>query len=168
MSFLLGKTLFQGANILLTNEGDVKLADFGVSQYISSREAKRRTLIGTPFWMAPEVTISQSASEHVMQSSKCCLQMAVGDAGSGYNQLCDIWAVGITSIELAETQPPWYDLHPQRVLALLASSKLKPPPGLKDKAKWSTDFHNFVKVALTKNPKKRPTAEKLLKVSSPS
>ncbi|CAG0884133.1 unnamed protein product [Cyprideis torosa] len=133
----------KGANILLTDGGNVKLADFGVSQYISSREAKRKTLIGTPFWMAPE--------------------MALADHGGGYNQLCDIWAVGITSIELAELQPPWYDLHPQRVLTLLASSKLKPPPGLKDKTKWSPDFHNFIKVTLTKNPKKRPTAEKLLK-----
>ena len=64
----------------------MKLADFGVSQYISSRDAKRKTLIGTPFWMAPEMA---------------------EDDGAGYNQLCDIWAVGITSIELAECQPPW-------------------------------------------------------------
>lgn len=81
----------------------------------------------------------------------------------GYNQLCDIWACGITSIELAELQPPMFDLHPMRALFLMSKSGFKPPT-LKDRDKWSPTFHNFVKVALTKNPKKRPTAEKLLQV----
>lgn len=81
----------------------------------------------------------------------------------GYNQLCDIWACGITAIELAELQPPMFDLHPMRALFLMSKSGFKPPT-LKDRDKWSPTFHNFVKVALTKNPKKRPTAEKLLQV----
>lgn len=89
--------------------------------------------------------------------------MAAVERKGGYNQLCDIWACGITAIELAELQPPMFDLHPMRVLFLMSKSGFKPPT-LKDRDKWSPTFHNFVKVALTKNPKKRPTAEKLLQV----
>uniref|UniRef100_A0A8C6UM55 Mitogen-activated protein kinase kinase kinase kinase n=1 Tax=Neogobius melanostomus TaxID=47308 RepID=A0A8C6UM55_9GOBI len=125
----------KGANILLTDNGDVKLADFGVAAKITATIAKRKSFIGTPYWMAPEV--------------------AAVEKNGGYNQLCDIWAVGITAIELAELQPPMFDLHPMSSFQ---------PPKLKDKNKWSvsTAFHNFVKISLTKNPKKRPTAEKLL------
>ncbi|XP_068577586.1 mitogen-activated protein kinase kinase kinase kinase 5 isoform X2 [Cebidichthys violaceus] len=131
----------KGANILLTDNGDVKLADFGVAAKITATIAKRKSFIGTPYWMAPEV--------------------AAVEKNGGYNQLCDIWAVGITSIELAELQPPMFDLHPMRALFLMSKNSFQPPK-LKDKNKWSTAFHNFVKVSLTKNPRKRPTAEKLL------
>ncbi|XP_017790222.1 PREDICTED: mitogen-activated protein kinase kinase kinase kinase 5 [Habropoda laboriosa] len=131
----------KGANILLTENGDVKLADFGVSAQITATINKRKSFIGTPYWMAPEV--------------------AAVERKGGYNQLCDIWACGITAIELAELQPPMFDLHPMRALFLMSKSGFKPPT-LKDRDKWSPTFHNFVKVALTKNPKKRPTAEKLL------
>ncbi|XP_032402629.1 mitogen-activated protein kinase kinase kinase kinase 5 isoform X2 [Xiphophorus hellerii] len=131
----------KGANILLTDNGDVKLADFGVAAKITATIAKRKSFIGTPYWMAPEV--------------------AAVEKNGGYNQLCDIWAVGITSIELAELQPPMFDLHPMRALFLMSKSNFQPPK-LKDKNKWSAAFHNFIKVSLTKNPKKRPTAEKLL------
>lgn len=131
----------KGANILLTDSGDVKLADFGVSAQITATINKRKSFIGTPYWMAPEV--------------------AAVERKGGYNQLCDIWATGITAIELAELQPPMFDLHPMRALFLMSKSGFKPPT-LKDKDKWSATFHNFVKVALTKNPKKRPTADKLL------
>ncbi|KAK9885797.1 hypothetical protein WA026_013666 [Henosepilachna vigintioctopunctata] len=131
----------KGANILLTESGDVKLADFGVSAQITATINKRKSFIGTPYWMAPEV--------------------AAVERKGGYNQLCDIWAIGITAIELAELQPPMFDLHPMRALFLMSKSGFKPPT-LKDKERWSPTFHNFVKVALTKNPKKRPTAEKLL------
>lgn len=91
-------------------------------------------------------------------------QVAAVERKGGYNQLCDIWACGITAIELAELQPPMFDLHPMRALFLMSKSGFKPPT-LKDRDKWSPTFHNFVKVALTKNPKKRPTAEKLLQVA---
>uniref|UniRef100_A0A8C1VK57 Mitogen-activated protein kinase kinase kinase kinase n=1 Tax=Cyprinus carpio TaxID=7962 RepID=A0A8C1VK57_CYPCA len=131
----------KGANILLTERGDVKLADFGVAAEINASVAKRKSFIGTPYWMAPEV--------------------AAVERKGGYNQLCDIWAVGITAIELAELQPPMFDLHPMRALMLMSKSSFQPPK-LKDKSKWSTEFHNFIKMALTKNPRKRPTAEKLL------
>ncbi|XP_067007680.1 mitogen-activated protein kinase kinase kinase kinase 5 [Anabrus simplex] len=131
----------KGANILLTENGDVKLADFGVSAQITATINKRKSFIGTPYWMAPEV--------------------AAVERKGGYNQLCDIWAIGVTAIELAELQPPMFDLHPMRALFLMSKSGFKPPT-LKDRDKWSPTFHSFVKVALTKNPKKRPTAEKLL------
>uniref|UniRef100_A0A8C3RDC9 Mitogen-activated protein kinase kinase kinase kinase n=1 Tax=Cyanoderma ruficeps TaxID=181631 RepID=A0A8C3RDC9_9PASS len=131
----------KGANILLTDHGDVKLADFGVAAKITATIAKRKSFIGTPYWMAPEV--------------------AAVEKNGGYNQLCDIWAVGITAIELAELQPPMFDLHPMRALFLMSKSNFQPPK-LREKAKWSATFHNFVKIALTKNPKKRPTADRLL------
>lgn len=88
-------------------------------------------------------------------------EVAAVERKGGYNQLCDIWATGITAIELAELQPPMFDLHPMRALFLMSKSSFKPPT-LKDKEKWSFSFHSFIKIALTKNPKKRPTAEKLL------
>nr|XP_055039150.1 mitogen-activated protein kinase kinase kinase kinase 3 isoform X2 [Misgurnus anguillicaudatus] len=131
----------KGANILLTDNGYVKLADFGVSAQITATLAKRKSFIGTPYWMAPEV--------------------AAVERKGGYNHLCDIWAVGITAIELAELQPPMFDLHPMRALFLMTKSNFQPPK-LKDKVKWSNNFHNFVKLALTKNPKRRLPADKLL------
>ncbi|XP_065097167.1 mitogen-activated protein kinase kinase kinase kinase 3 isoform X6 [Paramisgurnus dabryanus] len=131
----------KGANILLTDNGYVKLADFGVSAQITATLAKRKSFIGTPYWMAPEV--------------------AAVERKGGYNHLCDIWAVGITAIELAELQPPMFDLHPMRALFLMTKSNFQPPK-LKDKVKWTNNFHNFVKLALTKNPKRRLPADKLL------
>uniref|UniRef100_A0A3P8SME1 Mitogen-activated protein kinase kinase kinase kinase n=1 Tax=Amphiprion percula TaxID=161767 RepID=A0A3P8SME1_AMPPE len=131
----------KGANILLTERGDVKLADFGVAAEISASVAKRKSFIGTPYWMAPEV--------------------AAVEKKGGYNHLCDIWAAGITAIELAELQPPMFDLHPMRALMLMSKSSFQ-PPRLKDKTKWSASFQSFVKMALIKNPRKRPSAETLL------
>ncbi|CAB3247201.1 unnamed protein product [Arctia plantaginis] len=131
----------KGANILLTECGDVKLADFGVSAQITATINKRKSFIGTPYWMAPEV--------------------AAVERKGGYNQLCDIWACGITAIELAELQPPMFELHPMRVLFLMSKSGFKPPQ-LKERERWSAVFHSFLKLSLTKNPKKRPTADKLL------
>uniref|UniRef100_A0A673Y146 non-specific serine/threonine protein kinase n=1 Tax=Salmo trutta TaxID=8032 RepID=A0A673Y146_SALTR len=87
-------------------------ADFGVAAEISASVAKRKSFIGTPYWMAPEV--------------------AAVEKKGGYNHLCDIWAVGITAIELAELQPPMFDLHPMRALMLMSKSSFQ-PPRLKDK-----------------------------------
>ena len=70
-------------------------ADFGIAAQLSQTlQLKRKSFIGTPYWMAPEV--------------------AAVERKGGYNHQCDIWAVGITAIELAETQPPMFDLHPMR------------------------------------------------------
>lgn len=135
----------KGANILLTSEGDVKLADFGVGAQITSTMGKRNSFIGTPYWMAPEV--------------------AAVDRTGGYDQMCDVWAVGITAIELAECQPPLFELHPMRALYLI-SKRNYTPPTVKDKSKWSSSMREFIKLSLTKNPKKRPSCEKLLQTSS--
>uniref|UniRef100_A0A914X879 Mitogen-activated protein kinase kinase kinase kinase n=1 Tax=Plectus sambesii TaxID=2011161 RepID=A0A914X879_9BILA len=131
----------KGANILLANSGEVKLADFGVAAQITATIGKRKSFIGTPYWMAPEV--------------------ASVERKGGYGPQCDVWAVGITAIELAELQPPLFDMHPMQVLYLMTKSSYKPPQ-LKDKVKWSPFFHEFVKHCLTRNPKKRPSPEKLL------
>uniref|UniRef100_A0A8C2T7B2 Mitogen-activated protein kinase kinase kinase kinase n=1 Tax=Coturnix japonica TaxID=93934 RepID=A0A8C2T7B2_COTJA len=131
--------MIYGANILLTDHGDVKLADFGVAAKITATIAKRKSFIGTPYWMAQKV--------------------AGVEKNGGYNQLCDIWAVGITAIELGAI-PPMFDLHPMRALFLM--SKVIFNHKAKGKGEWSSTFHNFVKIALTKNPKKRPTADRLL------
>uniref|UniRef100_A0A8C2MPA0 non-specific serine/threonine protein kinase n=1 Tax=Cricetulus griseus TaxID=10029 RepID=A0A8C2MPA0_CRIGR len=131
----------KGANILINDSGEVKLADFGISAQIGATLARRLSFIGTPYWMAPEV--------------------AAVDMKGGYNELCDIWSLGITAIELAELQPPLFDVHPLRVLFLMTKSGYQ-PPRLKEKGKWSSAFHNFIKVTLTKNPKKRPGAAKML------
>nr|XP_020478904.1 mitogen-activated protein kinase kinase kinase kinase 5-like [Monopterus albus] len=131
----------KGANILLNDHGEVKLADFGISAQITDTLARRKSFIGTPYWMAPEV--------------------AAVEIKGGYNELCDIWSVGITAIELAELQPPMFDVHPLRVLFLMSKSGYQPPK-LRDKSKWSSMFYNFVKAMLVKNPKKRPSASKML------
>ncbi|XP_035536652.1 mitogen-activated protein kinase kinase kinase kinase 5-like [Morone saxatilis] len=131
----------KGANILLNDQGEVKLADFGISAQITATLARRMSFIGTPYWMAPEV--------------------AAVEIKGGYNELCDVWSVGITAIELAELQPPMFDVHPLRVLFLMSKSGYQPPK-LKDKSKWSSMFYNFVKAMLVRNPKKRPSAAKML------
>ncbi|KAM3615732.1 uncharacterized protein V6R79_007004 [Siganus canaliculatus] len=131
----------KGANILLNDHGEVKLADFGISAQITATLARRMSFIGTPYWMAPEV--------------------AAVEIKGGYNELCDIWSVGITAIELAELQPPLFDVHPLRVLFLMSKSGYQPPK-LKDKSRWSSTFYNFVKAMLVRNPKKRPSASKML------
>ncbi|XP_076137959.1 mitogen-activated protein kinase kinase kinase kinase 5 [Alosa pseudoharengus] len=131
----------KGANILLNDQGEVKLADFGIAAQITATFARRMSFIGTPYWMAPEV--------------------AAVEIKGGYNELCDIWSVGITAIELAELQPPLFDVHPLRVLFLMSKSGYQPPK-LKDKTKWSPMFYNFVKAMLIRNPKKRPSATKML------
>ena len=126
----------KGANLLLTNDGDVKLADFGISATLTMT-MKRKSFIGTPYWMAPEV--------------------AAVEKKGGYNFQCDIWAVGITAIELAETQPPLFDMHPMTALYAMTKKSFK-PENLKDKKKWTKEFQDFVKHLLVKDPMKRPTA----------
>jgi hypothetical protein len=126
----------KGGNILLTDAGDVKLADFGVSAQLFSTFSKRNTFVGTPYWMAPEVIQENT-----------------------YDGKADIWSLGVTAIEMAEIVPPNSDVHPMRVLFMIPRD---PPPRLQDKKAWSLLFHQFLKDCLVKDPNKRPTAEKLL------
>eukprot|EP01100_Stratorugosa_tubuloviscum_P005902 TRINITY_DN2587_c0_g1_i2.p1 TRINITY_DN2587_c0_g1~~TRINITY_DN2587_c0_g1_i2.p1 ORF type:complete len:598 (-),score=240.91 TRINITY_DN2587_c0_g1_i2:120-1913(-) len=133
----------KGGNILLTDSGDVKLADFGVSAQLHTTLSRRNTFVGTPYWMAPEVIVSGEME----------------GAGEGYDAKADIWSLGITAIEMAEILPPRSNLHPFRVLILVQHSD---PPTLADPPKWSDEFNDFLVTCLVKEVADRPTAEQLL------
>ncbi|XP_041440136.1 mitogen-activated protein kinase kinase kinase kinase 4 isoform X8 [Xenopus laevis] len=131
----------KGQNVLLTENAEVKLVDFGVSAQLDRTVGRRNTFIGTPYWMAPEVIACDENPD------------------ATYDYRSDLWSCGITAIEMAEGAPPLCDMHPMRALFLIPRN---PPPRLKSK-KWSKKFFNFIEGCLVKNYTQRPPTEQLLK-----
>ncbi|XP_052392554.1 serine/threonine-protein kinase 10 [Carassius gibelio] len=131
----------KAGNVLLTLDGDIRLADFGVSAKNTKTLQRRDSFIGTPYWMAPEVVMCETMKD------------------APYDYKADIWSLGITLIELAQIEPPHHELNPMRVLLKIAKSE---PPTLERPAKWSMEFKDFLKTALDRNPETRPTAAQLL------
>lgn len=136
--------------MLLSEQGDVKLADFGVAGQLTDTQIKRNTFVGTPFWMAPEV-IKQSAYDFKVGMTG--VRAAVVAQAPVANVLCgsvqaDIWSLGITAIELAKGEPPNSDLHPMRVLFLIPKNS---PPTLE--GHHSKPFKEFVEACLNKDPR---------------
>ena len=116
-------------NVLLTNDGHVKLADFGVSAELTNTINKRKTVVGSPFWMAPEVIKE-----------------------SHYDGRADVWSLGITAIEMAEGAPPHSNLNPLRAIFLIPS---KPAPNLNDPDLWSPEMVDFIRCCCKKDPSER-------------
>ncbi|XP_008568306.1 PREDICTED: misshapen-like kinase 1 isoform X4 [Galeopterus variegatus] len=131
----------KGQNVLLTENAEVKLVDFGVSAQLDRTVGRRNTFIGTPYWMAPEVIACDENPD------------------ATYDYRSDIWSLGITAIEMAEGAPPLCDMHPMRALFLIPRN---PPPRLKSK-KWSKKFIDFIDTCLIKTYLSRPPTEQLLK-----
>ncbi|XP_017956533.1 misshapen-like kinase 1 isoform X5 [Drosophila navojoa] len=131
----------KGQNVLLTDNAEVKLVDFGVSAQLDRTIGRRNTFIGTPYWMAPEVIACDENPE------------------ATYDNRSDLWSLGITALEMAESQPPLCDLHPMRALFLIPRNS---PPRLKSK-KWSKKFQGFIDTVLVKDYHQRPYTDNLLK-----
>ncbi|KAI9095250.1 hypothetical protein DFS34DRAFT_627212 [Phlyctochytrium arcticum] len=125
------------ANILLTESGAVKIGDFGVSQKLTQTVCVRNSIVGTPYWMSPEVI-----------------------TGSDYGTEADIWSLGITAIEMTDGVPPHSDVHPMRAMFKIP---FLPPPTLLHPQIYSETFNDFIASCLIKDPKARPTAKDLLK-----
>ncbi|XP_077465473.1 mitogen-activated protein kinase kinase kinase kinase 4-like isoform X2 [Stigmatopora argus] len=131
----------KGQNVLLTENAEVKLVDFGVSAQLDKTIGRRNTFIGTPYWMAPEVIACDENPE------------------ATYDYRSDLWSLGITALEMAEGAPPLCDMHPMRALFLIPRN---PPPRLKSK-KWSKRFLSFIDTCLVKNHLHRATTDVLLR-----
>jgi len=123
-------------NILLSDGGEVKLADFGYAAQLTQQKQKRNTIVGTPYWMAPELI-----------------------RGQAYDTKVDIWSLGIMGMEMAEGEPPYMEFPPLRALFLISTKGIPP---LKEETKWSSEFKEFLAKCLEKDPEKRPSATEML------
>jgi len=124
-------------NVLIGAKGQVKLADFGYAAQLIQQANSRRTVCGTPYWMAPELI-----------------------QGEEYTQKVDIWSLGVMMVECAEKDPPYFEDDPVKALFKIVTSGLPP---LKNPGKWSNEMRDFHKQISTVDPLKRPTAAQLLK-----
>ncbi|XP_055589092.1 neither inactivation nor afterpotential protein C-like [Uranotaenia lowii] len=125
----------RGHNILMTKDGEIKLCDFGLSRDVKSTLGKRGTCVGSPNWMAPEI-ITSSKNEN-----------------EAYDNRSDVWALGITAIELGDGKPPFGEMHPTRTMFQIVRN---PPPTLYRPANWTQNYNDFVTECLEKNPDHRP------------
>mmetsp|Transcript_18108 Transcript_18108/g.28093 ORF Transcript_18108/g.28093 Transcript_18108/m.28093 type:complete len:518 (+) Transcript_18108:57-1610(+) len=123
-------------NVLITISGDIKLADFGYCAQLTETVDKRNSVVGTPYWMAPELI-----------------------KGMEYGTSVDVWSLGIAAIEMAEGDPPYLDFPPLRALFLIATHG---PPSLKEPEKWSDIFKHFLGRCLELEPGDRASAKELL------
>ncbi|KAL7745529.1 hypothetical protein ACLKA6_015520 [Drosophila palustris] len=124
----------KAGNILLTDNGVVKLADFGSAAI----KCPANSFVGTPYWMAPEVILAMDEGQ--------------------YDGKVDVWSLGITCIELAERKPPYFNMNAMSALYHIAQNESPTLP----KNDWSDTFCNFVDLCLKKMPAERPSSAKLL------
>ncbi|KAG5679675.1 hypothetical protein PVAND_009229 [Polypedilum vanderplanki] len=132
----------KGHNILLTEDGDIKLVDFGVSSHLALTLARRNTSVGTPYWMPPEIIACEQQLDQ------------------NYDSRCDVWSLGITAIELAEGEPPLSNVHPMKALFEIPRNK---PPELREKNKFSQLLSDFIATCLIKDFEQRPFARQILR-----
>ena len=124
-------------NILLKKDGSVKLSDFGYAAQLTKQKQTRTSIVGTPYWMAPELIRSQK-----------------------YDEKVDVWSLGIMAMEMAEGNPPYMGYPPMRALFLITTKGIPP---LKNADKWSREMNNFISRCLETNPTNRADSEELLK-----
>lgn len=127
----------KAANVLITNEGQVKLCDFGVAAQLNQSHSRRQTMAGTPYWMAPEVIME----------------------GVYYDTKVDIWSLGITTYEIATGNPPYCEVEALRAMQLITKTK---PPRLEGRS-HSPLLKEFIALCLDEDPKERLSADDLLK-----
>jgi serine/threonine protein kinase len=129
----------KAGNILLKSTGQAKLADFGVSASLQHTLERKQTATGSPYWMAPELISSQA-----------------------YNANVDIWSLGITAVELAETRPPLSHMLAMSAMFMIAAGEGPRPALSGDKSKWSNELHDFVAQCTIRDPTQRPSAAVLV------
>jgi protein-serine/threonine kinase len=123
-------------NILLSDDGLLKIADFGYAAELSREKLKRNTIVGTPYWMAPELI-----------------------KGAKYDQRVDVWSLGIMAMEMAEGEPPYMEFPPLRALFLISTKGIPP---LREASRWSDDMTEFISSCLILDLKERPSSDTLL------
>ena len=126
-------------NILLSDDGRLKIADFGYAAELSQEKLRRNTIVGTPYWMAPELI-----------------------KGSKYDQRVDVWSTGIMAMEMAQGEPPYMEFPPLRALFMISTKGIPP---LEEPDRWSGAMNEFVSVCLSLDLKDRPTSSDLLQHS---